>query len=231
MLGWIVPPPREPTKTKEEFACERAAKVDELAASGYLKSERIRQALLKVGREEFIPRLYRDYSYLEVPLPLPGARATISCPHSYPLFYEPLGLEAGQKFLEVGLGSGYGAAVAREVVGKEGLVVAMEIDPVTFQFAKANLEETGYHDVVLVNADGTLGYPPLQPYDRISITAACNAIPPPLLDQLPLGGRVIAPVFAGNTQMLVLMERTETGMRSSEICPVLYVSLQGKYGV
>jgi protein-L-isoaspartate(D-aspartate) O-methyltransferase len=57
--------------------------------------------MLKVPREDFMPPSYRDYAYLEVPFPLPGEEATISCPHSYPLFYEPLGLDEGHRFLEV----------------------------------------------------------------------------------------------------------------------------------
>lgn len=121
MNGWIIPPPKEPAKTREDFKREKGEKVRWLIREGYLKSERIRNAILKISREDFIPFLYRDYAYLEVPLPLPGEKATISCPHSYPLFYEPLGLDEGHRFLEVGLGSGYGAAVAREIVGPEGL--------------------------------------------------------------------------------------------------------------
>jgi protein-L-isoaspartate(D-aspartate) O-methyltransferase len=230
MLGWITPPPTEPTKTTGELARERAAKVEQLAEAGYLTSVHIRQALLTVPREDFIPHLYRDYAYDEVPLPLPGEHATISCPHSYPLFYEPLGLNRGQTFLEVGVGSGYGSAVAREVVGDDGLVAAVEIDPVTFQFAKANLERAGYDDVILVNADGALGYAPRQPYDRISVTAACSAIPPPLIEQLPVGGRVIGPVFIGDVQWLVLIEKTATGLRKTRLRRVLYVSLRGEYG-
>ena len=76
--GWIVPPPKEPTKSREEFKEERTARVRRLEKQGYLRSERIKQALLKVPREDFIPRSYRDYAYLEVPLPLPGEEATIS---------------------------------------------------------------------------------------------------------------------------------------------------------
>ncbi len=230
MPGWIVPPPVEPTKSRDELAGERAVKVEELARLGLLESARLQRALLKIPREDFIPRLYRDYAYQEVPLPLPGEQATISCPHSYPLFYEPLGLDAGHRFLEVGLGSGYGAAVAREVVGETGLVVAVEIDPLTLQFAKANLERAGYNDIVVVNADGGLGYPALQPYDRISITAACRAIPPPLLEQLAPDGRLIAPLFSGDAQQLVLLEKTAEGLRGREICQVLYVSLRGEFG-
>lgn len=229
--GWLIPPPTEPTKSREDFEQERVAKVAWLTEQGLLKSERIRQALLKVPREDFIPHLYRDYAYLEVPLPLPGQQSTISCPHSYPLFYEPLGLNRGHRFLEIGLGSGYGTALAREVVGDTGLVVAVEIDPLTYAFAKENLERAGYRDLVLVNADGGLGYPECQPYDRIAVTAACPAVPPPLLDQLALGGRLIAPVIEDDVQRLMLLEKTAEGVKSREICEVLYLSLRGAYGV
>lgn len=231
MYGWHIPPPKKPSKSRETLARERRQKVAWLIKQGLLKSERIRQALLKVPREDFIPEPYRDYAYLEVPLPLPGVSATISCPHSYPLFYEPLGLDEGHRFLEVGLGSGYGTAVAREVVGDKGLVVAMEIDPLTFEYAKANLEKAGYRDVVLVQADGGLGYAALQPYDRIAITAACTDVPPPLLEQLTIGGRLIAPVFGGRGQELTVFEKSATGIRRKHICTVLYVNLRGQYGV
>ncbi len=230
MRGWIIPPPREPTKSREEFAHERAAKVSWLVRRGYLQSERIKAALLKIPREDFIPREYRDYAYLEVPFPLPGERATISCPHSYPLFYEPLGLDEGHRFLEVGLGSGYGIAVAREVVGPEGLAVSVEIDPLTFAFAQSNLESAGYRDIVLVNADGGLGCPEWSPYDSIAVTAACAEVPPPLIEQLRVGGRLIAPVLQHGRQDLLLLEKGLEDIRRRVICEVLYVSLRGVYG-
>ena len=231
MYGWRIPPPKKPSKSKEAFARERRKKVASLIREGLLKSERIRQALLKVPREDFIPAPYRDYAYLEVPLPLPGISATISCPHSYPLFYEPLGLDHGHRFLEVGLGSGYGTAIAREVVGDEGLVVAIEIDPLTFEYAKANLEQAGYGDVVLVQADGGLGYPELQPYDRISVTAACSEIPPPLLEQLAVGGRLIAPVIGAGRQDLMVFGKSAAGVCRETVCQVLYTNLRGQYGI
>lgn len=228
--GWAIPPPAEPTKSKAELEREREARVERLVKEGLLKSERIKKALLKVQREDFIPYLYRDYTYMEVPLPLPGTQATISCPHSYPLFYEPLSLGEGDRFLEVGTGSGYGAAVAREVVGPEGLVVSIEIDPVTFEFARMNLEKSGYGDVVLVQADGGLGYPGLAPYDSIAITAACAEIPPPLIHQLSNDGKLIAPVMVNGIQELVLLEKTGGGMSRRGVSEVLYVPLQGIYG-
>jgi protein-L-isoaspartate(D-aspartate) O-methyltransferase len=230
MGGWIVPPPKTPAKGSEEFAREREAKVRSLLSRGYLRSDRIKRALLKVPRENFIPSMYRDYAYQEVPLPLPGERATISCPHSYPLSYEPLGLDEDHRFLEVGLGSGYGAAVAREVVGPDGLVISMEIDPVTCEFARANLEREGYHDVKVVLGDGGLGYPDAAPFDCICITAACTRIPPPLVDQLQMGGRLIGPVEEGGVQNLVLLEKRRDGLVRRVICEVLYVPLQGRLG-
>lgn len=230
MPGWIVPPPREPTKTRRHLERERQAKVDWLVARGLVESDRIRQALLKVRREDFIPRRYRDYAYLEVPLPLPGRDATISCPHSYPLFYEPLGLDLGHRFLEVGTGSGYGAAIAREVVGSEGLVASVELDPVTLAFARANLAQAGYADIVLVEGDGGMGHPALAPYDRIAVTAACPEIPPPLIEQLRIGGRLIAPLIERERQDLVLLEKRATGTERTVICQVLYLSLRGAYG-
>jgi len=229
MHGWIVPPPKKPVKDREEFKKERQEKVKWLIKEGYLKSERIRDAMLKVSREDFIPILYRDYAYREVHLPLPGENATISCPHSYPLFYEALSLDEGHTFLEVGLGSGYGAALAREVVGPKGLVVSIEIDPLTFRFAKRNLEKAGYDDVVLVMGDGALGYPEMSPYDRICITAACAMIPPPLIEQLKVGGRLIAPVKEYGVQDLVLFEKRDKDIKRKVICEVLYVSLRGRY--
>ncbi|MBI2999246.1 MAG: protein-L-isoaspartate O-methyltransferase [Deltaproteobacteria bacterium] len=274
MQGWRVPPPKEPTKTKEELKRERERKVRSLLRYGYLRAERIKNAMLKVPREDFMPQSYRDYAYLEVPFPLPGEEASISCPHSYPLFYEPLGLagcgktlrspfdelrangaaleiirdfpfmlrlskhekhffrtllDEGHRFLEVGLGSGYGTALAREIVGNNGLVVSIEIDPLTFEYARKNLEAAGYRDIVLVKGDGGLGYPKFSPYDRICITAACTEIPPPLLEHLKVGGMLIAPVLERGVQNLVLHEKRESGFTRQVLCEVLYVSLRGKY--
>jgi protein-L-isoaspartate(D-aspartate) O-methyltransferase len=225
--GWFIPPPSEPVKSDEELRREREAKIAELERRGLLGSERLRRAMLTVRREDFIPRCYRDHAYEEVPLPLPGKRATISCPHSYPLFYEPLGLSEGHRFLEVGVGSGYVTSLAREVVGPEGLVVAIDIDDTTLAFARENLERAGYTDVVLVHGDGGLGYPAHAPYDAICITAACPDVPPPLIEQLTPQGRLVAPVLEGTRQRLTLLEKTTDAIRRTILTDVLYVSLRG----
>jgi len=203
MIGWPIPPPRKSTKTREEFAVERKRKVEQLREEGILRSKALIQAMLKVPREEFIPEGYRDYAYHgnsfqeEIPLPIPGENATISCPHAYPLFYEPLEIKEGDSFLEVGLGSGYGAALARELVSQKGRVVALEVDEVTYKFGKRNLERLSYDDVRTVLADGSLGYEEDSPYDRISITAVCSEFPHELVDQLKVGGRMIGETGIG----------------------------------
>jgi protein-L-isoaspartate(D-aspartate) O-methyltransferase len=122
--------------------------------------------------------------------------------------------------LEIGTGSGYGAAVAREEVGESGQVTSIEIDPLTYAFAKQNLERAGYADVVLV----------LAPYDRIAITAACTEIPPPLIAQLTLGGRIIAPLVEGSVQKLTVMTKHADTTTREVLCDVLYVRLRGQYG-
>jgi protein-L-isoaspartate(D-aspartate) O-methyltransferase len=228
--GWPVPPPKVPTKTASQLAVERRLKVTALEAQGLLKSERIGAALLKVPREDFVPPEYRDFAYEEVPLPLPGMAASISCPHSYPLFYEPLGLGLGHRFLEIGTGSGYGAAVAREVVGDGGQVTSIEIDPLTYAFARQNLERAEYADIVLVLGDGGLGCAARAPYDRIAVTAACAEIPPPLVAQLTLGGQIIAPLVEDGLQKLTVITKHANSTTCEVLCDVLYVSLQGHYG-
>jgi protein-L-isoaspartate(D-aspartate) O-methyltransferase len=232
MVGWIIPPPKLPEKTKDEFVKEREEKVKWLIDEGLLKSEGIIKAMLKVPREDFIPEMYRDYAYREFPFPLPGREATISCPHSYPLFYEALELNEGDKFLEVGAGSGYGAVLAREILGASGKVVTIEIDKDTYNFAKYNMKKLGYNDILIIHSDGSLGYEPEVPYDKICITATCPSIPNTLIQQLNDQGKLIAPVgHPENAQDLVLLEKNRDEiLRKKFIEKVLYVPLKGKYG-
>ncbi len=84
---------------------------------------------------------------------------------------------------------------------------------------------------MLVKGDGGLGYEQMAPYDRICITAACLDIPPPLIEQLRIGGMLIAPVIEMWSQNLVLLEKIQKGISRKVICQVLYVSLKGIYGV
>ncbi|MEW6586357.1 MAG: hypothetical protein AB1442_12200 [Nitrospirota bacterium] len=149
--------------------------------------------------------------------------------------YEPLGLGEGHKLLEIGLGSGYSAVIARETVGDSGLVVCVEIDPVVFEDGRKFVQNSGYSDIILVLGDGSSGYPEMAPYDRICITAACTRIPSALIEQLKIGGKLIAPVIRNSVQNIVLFEKDDKGGRekilNDPILNIKYVPMKGEYGV
>jgi protein-L-isoaspartate(D-aspartate) O-methyltransferase len=218
-----------------DFPKQREQMVRRYMRSGYVKSEGMAQAMLRVPREEFMDPSYVDYAYSDQPFPIPGdGRQTISAPYMYPVFYEPLELRMGDRVLEIGAGSGYGAALARELVGPEGLVVTVEINPTTYRFADANLIRTGYGDVIVVLGDGSLGHTERAPYDAICVTAAAPRIPPPLVDQLKAPGRLMAPVGSSSSlwgQDLVLLEKSSDGeVNTSSLMKVAYVPLIGEHG-
>ncbi len=217
----------------EDFIRQREAMVARYRAAGYISSEPVAKAMLRVPREEFMDPSLRGYAYMDFPSPIPGdGRQTISAPYMYPVTYEPLRLKTGDRFLEVGAGSGYGAALARELVGGEGLVVAIEINKETYEFARSNLNRAGYGDVRLVLGDGTLGHLEFAPYDAISVTAASPDFPPPLVEQLASPGRMIAPIGEASIfgQDLILLEKTSGGVRRRKLMDVAYVPLVGEHG-
>lgn len=216
------------------FSEQRKEMVKRYTRAGYISSQAMADAMLRVPREEFMDPRYRKYSYYDQPFPIPGdGRQTISAPYMYPVSYEPLGVGEGMRVLEVGAGSGYGAALAWELVGEVGLVVAVEINPVTYEFARENLERTGYGEVKLVHGDGSMGHPEDAPYDAVSITAACPEVPPPLIEQLKAPGRLVGPVggdrYTG--QDMLLLVKDELGRVSERsLMKVVYVPLLGEHG-
>ncbi len=217
------------------FSDQRKQMVRRYTRAGYIKTDTMAKAVLKVPREEFMGPSYADYAYVDQPFPIPGdGRQTISAPYMYPVFYEPLGLKPGDRLLEIGAGSGYGAALAWELVGPTGLVVSIEINETTYRFALENLKRTGYDGVILLLGDGSLGHADKAPYDAICITAACPEIPDPLMDQLRAPGRLMAPVGDSHSffgQDLVLLEKDGEGrIRRRTLMKVSYVPLTGEYG-
>lgn len=212
--------------------------VERYIAMGYLEDDRLCEAMRRVPREFFMPKKYEERSYWDDAFPIPPftGEQTISAPYTYPLFYEPLQLEVGESFLEIGAGSGYGAALAREMVGEAGEVVTIEIQPKTFRFAQRNLEKAGYEDVLIIQGDGSIGYEEKAPYDKICITATSPEFPPPLLEQLGTPGKMISPIGSpsspfGGGQQLRLLERDAGGEeRERGIAQVVYVPLKGEQG-
>jgi protein-L-isoaspartate(D-aspartate) O-methyltransferase len=232
MFGWIIPPPKPSNKTTEIFVQERQRRIASLKQQDILKSKVIERAMLKIPRELFVPFHYRDHTYEELPFPLPGKRATISCPHSYPMFYEAIDLSLGDTLLEIGTGSGYGAVLAAEIVGSQGYVTSIEIDPETYLYANKCVSLFNYPNLSLVEGDGGYGYPNNAPYDKICLTAACVEIPPPLINQLKKGGKLITPRqgFANSQDLILLEKKDSENVTMKSLEKVLYVPLQGGYG-
>lgn len=193
-------------------------------------SKRVLEAMKKVPRHLFVPPDVRKFAYEDRPLPI-GEGQTISAPHMVAMMCEYLDLQKGHKVLEIGGGCGYHAAVMAELVGKEGKVITVERIESLADRAKQNLKLTGYDDVVeVVVGDGTLGYPPEAPYDRISVACAAPSVPPPLKEQLKIKGKMVIPVGSHSQILYLVKKKGEDGFDMEKLCEVVFVPLIGKHG-
>ena len=220
------------------FVEARRKLLEDLKKMGYIKSDKVYKAMMQVPREEFVPDDLKLYAYEDRPLPI-GYGQTISAPSIVAYMTELLDPNVGHKVLEIGTGSGYQAAVLAEIVAPKaapreawGHVWSIERIPELAEWARSNLERTGYSDrVTVVVGDGTLGLPDEAPFDRIIVTAAAPKVPEPLIEQLKPGGRLVIPVGDTWTQDLLLIIKKETGeIEEVPTIPVLFVPLIGKYG-
>ena len=211
-----------------EFRYQKEQLIKHLQASGYIKSSKVKGVMLKVPRELFVPENYYELAYADKPLQIPGGQ-TISAPHMHAIILSELKLKQNEKVLEVGCGSGILLAYLNEIVGK---VVGIEINKQTYEFAKKNLEKSGYRDIILIHGDGSLGYKKYAPYDKIIVSAASPDIPKPLIEQLKPNGVLI--VVIGSLlegQNLIKITKTKSGkLISKELMGVVFVPLTGKYG-
>lgn len=209
---------------------ERAQMVVALERHGYVRTARVKDAMLKVERHLFIPDGERDYAYQDTPLPI-GHGQTISAPHMVAMMAELLLPKPGEKVLEVGAGSGYHAAVIAEMVRPNGKVVTLERIPELVEFARRNVARSGHCDIVTVlEGDGSVGYPPEAPYDCILVAAAAPSVPKPLTDQLAEGGRMAIPVGGGHYQELLVIEKIKGRLRQRDEGGVVFVPLIGEHG-
>jgi len=205
--------------------------VEKLYNQGYIKTEKVKEAMLKVPREEFMPLENSSYAYLDRPFPI-GNGQTISAPHMVAIIAEKLELTDGMNILEIGTGFGYNAAVVAEIVGKEGHIYTIERIPALVEKSKENLNKTGYFDrVTVIEGDGTVGYPDKAPYDRVYGTASAPKIPEPLKEQLKIGGKLIIPMGSDYYQELVsVMRISHDEYQTQNLGGVVFVPMIGKHG-
>lgn len=215
-----------------DFKKWREKVVEYLVNQGYIKSEEVKKAMLKVKREDFVPENYLEDAYIDTPLPIPGG-GTISAPHMHAISLEELKLKRGEKVLEVGAGSGILLAYMYEIVKEKNKVFGIEIVPETFEFAKRNLKKTSYwNKVKLVLGDGSLGLPKDAPFDKILISAAAPDFPPPLVKQLKKGGMILSMIGSpyGGQELIRGIKMKNGKLKRESICGVIFVPLKGRYG-
>src|SRR5574342_73789 len=197
---------------------------DQLAREG-IADPRVLKAMREVPRHLFVPEEHRARAYEPYPLPI-GEGQTISQPYVVGFMTEILALEPGHKVLEVGTGSGYQAAVASRLAGQ---VYTVEIFESLAASARERLRRLGYANVQVRQGDGYFGWKEEAPFDAIIVTCAGDHLPPPLLDQLKPGKRMVMPVGGPfMTQNLMLVEKDRQGRLSQRnVLPVVFVRLLG----
>ena len=188
-------------------------------------SLRVMTAIERVPRHAFVAPEMERYAYDNGPLPI-GYGQTISQPYIVALMTDLAEIESGFRVLEVGTGSGYQAAILAELAAE---VYTVEIIPALERRSNEVLESLGYKNIHARVADGYFGWPEQAPFDAILVTAAAPRIPPPLVEQLRPGGRLVIPVgdfFYG--QDLMLLEKNSRGeVKSTAVLAVAFVPLTG----
>ena len=190
-------------------------------------SERILEVLGEVPRHEFVPRESWAEAYANHPLPI-GYGQTISQPYIVALMTDLVDPERTDVVLEIGTGSGYQAAVLAKLVDK---VYSIEIIEPLAEQAAARLARLGYGNITTKLGDGYYGWEEQAPFDAIVVTAAASHVPPPLIEQLKPGGRMVIPVGGRFlVQYLLLVEKTEAGeIVTRQITAVRFVPLTGEH--
>lgn len=184
------------------------------------------EAMRHVPRHLFVPKFRRDNAYQNRPLPI-GQGQTISQPYIVGYMTEMLELQAGEKVLEIGTGSGYQAAILSELTPH---VYTIEIVEELGKQARELFDKLGYSTIKTKIGDGYNGWPEHAPFDAIILTAAADEIPQPLIEQLKPGGTMVLPVGeTGLTQKLMKVTKTEDGeIKKENMLPVRFVPMTGK---
>jgi protein-L-isoaspartate(D-aspartate) O-methyltransferase len=186
--------------------------------------ERVRMVMAKVPRHEFVPIEVQQYAYLNRPIPI-GFDKTISQPLMVAVMTDLLELKPDDVVLEIGTGLGYQSAVLAELASR---VYSVEIIDELAQRAIRRLKQQGYTNVEVHIGNGYAGWPDHAPFDKVMVTAAPDLIPPPLINQLKAGGRMVIPVGLLGAQQLVVVEKDLNGkVTTKEIMPVLFSVLEG----
>ena len=199
----------------------RTRLLDYLEREGYLRTLEVRKAMDGVNRETFVRTSDKYLAYDDTPLSI-GQGQPISAPHMVVMMLEELDLKREDTLLEIGSGCGYHAAVASRMVSQ---VTTIERIRYLYELACDNLSE--FDNINVVDGDGSCGFIDNSPYDKIMVTCGAPNVPPPLIDQLEIGGLLVIPVGGRVAQELLTIERTSQGISVSRRPGVAFVPMIG----
>ena len=183
-------------------------------------------AMKKVPRHLFVSEALMDQAYGDYPLPI-GENQTISQPYIVAEMTQALQLGKDDRVLEIGTGSGYQAAVIAEIAFR---VYTIERIHALFVKTRGLFDRLKYHNIVTRYSDGTTGWSDQSPFDAIIVTAGAPQIPPVLVQQLAVGGRLVIPVGDQHVQELVKVYRDEDGLHQATLGGCRFVKLIGEHG-
>ncbi|MEJ2069372.1 MAG: protein-L-isoaspartate(D-aspartate) O-methyltransferase [Syntrophobacterales bacterium] len=215
-----------PDDREDQFREIRQLMVETQIKRRGIRDLRVLAAMGKIPRHRFVPMQLWEQAYSDYPLPI-GEDQTISQPYIVALMTETLELTGSEKVLELGTGSGYQAAILAELAAQ---VYTIERLPSLARTAEQILKDLGYTNVEVRVSDGTLGWAEEAPFDGILVTAGSPQVPPPLVEQLGMGGRLVIPVGNSYTQTLTRVRRTPEGLKYEYLGGCRFVKLIGRHG-
>ena len=211
-----------------DFAHLRERMVDRQIAGRGICDPAILNAFREVPRELFVAEKYAAAAYDDGPLPIEAGQ-TISQPYIVAFMIDAAEVRRGDQVLEIGAGSGYAAAVMSRIADR---IVAIERQPDLVRIARERLDRLGCDNVLLIEGDGTCGSPDDAPFDAILAAASGSHVPPPLVDQLAPGGRLVMPIGDphGAQELVKVTKRPDGTTREERLCAVRFVPLIGEEG-
>ena len=208
---------------ENEFLKNRIKMVKDQIERRGIKDKKVLESMRQVPRHFFVPKDAEKNAYDDRPLPI-GYGQTISQPYIVALMTELLNLDFMDKVLEIGTGSGYQAAILSKIVEK---VYTIEIYKELYERANEKFKLLNYNNIISLNTDGYYGWEQFAPFDAIIVTCAPSFVPPPLIQQLKVGGLLVIPVGPPFTvQKLLLIKKVDKdNIITEEICSVSFVPL------
>ena len=209
------------------YSEKRERMIRETLVARGIGDARVLAAMGTVPREEFVPQQFQSEAYGDCPLPI-GSGQTVAQPYTVAFMVEALQLKGPERVLEIGTGSGYGAAVLAHLANE---VHTVERILLLAQQAQNRLVRLGYRGVHVHAADGTLGLPSCAPFDAIVVTAGAKQLPQAYHTQLAEGGRIVIPIGSNpSSQKLYRFTRQGHQLVKEDLGQFAFVPLIGKHG-